>query len=146
VIPPFSKPLGVFRSALRRRLEFDTRNMTIVFACAECGHLSSVHCAGKCHFKNCACSKVCVALAPSEFEVFRLAAKGMTVKEIASVPGRIRSTKTVEAQLCAVNAKLGLSHRSQLIALALKLGVIAIDDIPLPNVTIATAEPVCSPA
>ncbi len=67
-----------------------------------------------------------VDLTPREVEVLRCAARGLRNKEIATAIGR--TEETVKAHLRHVMAKLGASDRTEAVTIALKRGIIHLDD------------------
>lgn len=67
-----------------------------------------------------------VDLTPRELEVLRLAAKGLRNRGIAREIGR--TEETVKVHLKHVMAKLGVEDRTQAVTLALRRGIISLDD------------------
>ena len=67
-------------------------------------------------------------LSPREIEILRLAAKGMTNKDIANT--LVLSVRTVEAHLTNIFNKMGVGSRTDAIIQGLREGYITLDDIP----------------
>ena len=67
-----------------------------------------------------------IDLTPREVEVLRLAAKGLRNKEIARVIGRREGT--VKTHLKNIHAKLGVEDRTEAVTIALRRGIIHLDD------------------
>jgi DNA-binding NarL/FixJ family response regulator len=65
-------------------------------------------------------------LSPREVEVLRLTAKGLRNRDIAKVIGR--TEETVKAHLKNIMAKLGAADRTEAVMLALRRGIIHLDD------------------
>ncbi len=65
-------------------------------------------------------------LTSRELEVLRFAAKGLHNKDIARLIGR--TTNTVKAHLRHITAKLGAADRTEAVTLALRRGMIHLDD------------------
>lgn len=105
----------------------------MTYFCDTCGHALAIHMDNACQFTGCPCRKPCIAITPSELKIFRSLAAGHTVKEITGE----RSTRTTEAHKSNLMRKLGVHNRQQLTVLALRLGVITLNDIPVPDVAIA---------
>lgn len=70
------------------------------------------------------------AVTRRQVEILRLAANGNTNRAIA---GWLRiSEETVKSQLRAIYPKLRVSDRTQAVAVALRVGLLTVDDIDLP--------------
>ncbi len=67
-----------------------------------------------------------VDLTPRELEILRFAARGMRNKDIARLIGR--TAETVKAHLRHIMAKLGAADRTEAVTLALRRGIIHLDD------------------
>jgi DNA-binding NarL/FixJ family response regulator len=67
-------------------------------------------------------------LSPSEQFVLKHIALGMTCKEIASLAGRIKSPKTIEAQRHTAMRKLNLHNTAQITRWAIKQGLVPLED------------------
>jgi len=67
-------------------------------------------------------------LSPRETEILKLAARGMSNKDIASV--LFLSVRTVKAHLTNIFNKMGVGCRTDAIIKGLKQGYISLDDIP----------------
>jgi len=66
-------------------------------------------------------------LTPREIEILRLAAKGMSNKDIANV--LFLSLRTVKAHLTSIFNKMGCGSRTDAIIKGLKEGYITLDDV-----------------
>lgn len=67
-------------------------------------------------------------LTPRETEILKMAARGLTNKEIASA--LFLSLRTVKAHLTSIFSKMGCSCRTDAIVKGLKAGYVVLDDIP----------------
>jgi len=67
------------------------------------------------------------ALTAKETEVLKLAAKGLSNKQIASDMGV--SPRTVQTHLASIFSKLGVASRTEAVVTALKLGILCEDDV-----------------
>jgi DNA-binding NarL/FixJ family response regulator len=105
----------------------------MTYTCASCGHVPSDHQDGRC-FGTCACAKPCVKITPRELDIFRSLARGGCVKDTTDAE---HSLKTTEAHKYNLMRKLGVHNKIELTALAIRLGIISIDDIPVPDVVLA---------
>lgn len=77
-----------------------------------------------------------VKITPKELVGFKQFASGLSIKEIAAK--RSCSTKTVACQMGTLYRKLGITSRTQLTGLALRLGIIQVQDIcNIPDVHLA---------
>jgi DNA-binding NarL/FixJ family response regulator len=72
--------------------------------------------------------QVMVPLSDRELEVLKIAAKGLSNRDIAGE--LIISERTVQAHMRSIFAKLGVSSRSEAILCGLKKGWFSIDDLP----------------
>jgi NarL family two-component system response regulator LiaR len=66
-------------------------------------------------------------LSPREIEILRLAARGMTNRDIAAEVGL--SIRTVKGYLIAIFSKLHVASRTEAVTSALQMGVLSIDDL-----------------
>ncbi|WP_408996788.1 LuxR C-terminal-related transcriptional regulator [Streptomyces scabiei] len=71
------------------------------------------------------------AVTRRQVEILRLAANGKTNQAIAHFLGV--SKETVKSQLRAVYPKLRVSDRTQAVAVAIRVGLLTVDDIALPR-------------
>ncbi|MFC2073210.1 response regulator transcription factor, partial [Chloroflexota bacterium] len=67
-------------------------------------------------------------LTPREIEILRLAAKGMSNKDIAKV--LFLSLRTVKSHLTNIFNKMGCGSRTDAIIIGLREGYITLDEIP----------------
>lgn len=71
-------------------------------------------------------------LSPGQLAALRLAANGLTSRQIAV---RLDTTERgIHLRLTAVAASLGAKSRTHAVAVALRLGLLGLDDIALPDV------------
>ena len=66
-------------------------------------------------------------LTAREFEVLKLAAKGMSNKDIADTLGI--GVRTVKGHLLSIFGKMGAGSRTEAVLLSLKQGLISLEDI-----------------
>ncbi|MER6092521.1 response regulator transcription factor [Streptomyces bluensis] len=66
-----------------------------------------------------------------QVEILRLAANGNTNQAIARFLGV--SLETIKSQLRAIYPKLRVSDRTQAVAVAIRVGLLTVDDIALPR-------------
>ncbi|MEW2393133.1 LuxR C-terminal-related transcriptional regulator [Streptomyces venezuelae] len=71
------------------------------------------------------------AVTRRQVDILRLAANGNTNSAIAHWLGI--SEETVKSQLRAIYPKLRVSDRTQAVAVALRVGLLSVDDIDLPH-------------
>jgi len=71
--------------------------------------------------------KMAEELSPREMEVLRHIAFGLTNREIAE--RMFLGEETVKTHVGRVLAKLGLQHRTQLVAYALKQGLVSLEEL-----------------
>lgn len=75
-------------------------------------------------------------IGPHALVVLRLAANGMTNAEIAELVGRSR--ETVKTHMSIVCRSLGARDRSNAVAVALRIGLLRLEDIRLPELLSAS--------
>jgi len=102
--------------------------------CGNCDHMLDAHmlagksCSRQVNGKRCECTEFKIAITKAEVEVLRLAARGMSVKEIAGL--KQRSYKTIEFHLNSMRLKTGVHSTLELVLTALRAGVITMEDLP----------------
>ena len=103
----------------------------ITYICQNCGHL--LHEAA-CGWPGCHCVSPSVRITPCEAEVLKLLAQGKTTKEIGTK--LFVSTKTVEVHKYNLMRKLKISSRVLLAAVALRAGLLTLDDFNAPIIAL----------
>jgi len=63
----------------------------------------------------------------TELEIVKLLAEGKTLKEIATIPGKLKTINTVEAHVYNIYAKWNVHNRVELIRVAVEKGVVKLN-------------------
>jgi DNA-binding CsgD family transcriptional regulator len=101
--------------------------------CVECGHLQIHHPvkpggAAPCTWGECKCSGMVIGLTPREVQILKLFAAGHGIKDVAQILKN--SPKTIESHRYNMCVKTGLHSMLNLILLALRTGLVKLEDLP----------------
>ncbi len=95
--------------------------------CGRCGHLMLHHSPG-CNWKGCNCPVMLVPLTRREYQVLKAMATGSGAKGAARQLNL--SVKTIEAHRYNMCRKIEAHSTLELVLMALRCGVITLEDLP----------------